>query len=391
MISRDDFVLHGATIPSLEAFFGNLQRLGELVCWFPGLQELTIVAQPHVTSLVGLAACPRLRRLTVCECALTSTHGLSKNESLASLVLYSNHITDLQDLQCLRQLATLDLSDNCLGEMGKLPPLPGLTSLRLRGNGIRRLHRIQGIPPGDLRSTSGGPALQEVQLPLRCLAGLPALSFLDLSGNSILDVAELAFLQPLKSLSMLQLAGKDAPPNPVCAAVDYQRVLLQMLPQVTHLDDLDVAGAKAASWRREMCARAQAYATMRHQWLLNAAAAAASTAWEGRQSVAAPIMEAVRPLREGLAAMRAALASGRITEALPAALREKMVVCERFLEEVGATRLTPALAALPLPHDVYRDALQPHADLSSLSILGGGHISVSPAGCAVALTLALAR
>lgn len=378
MVSRDDFVRRGAAIPSLEAFFGDVTLLSNLTCWFAGLQELTVVSQPGVTSLEGLSVCPDLRSLTVCECALRSTRGVNKNTRLTRLVLYSNRIGDLQDVASLGALQVLDLNHNCLGDMGKVPPLRSLSTLRLRGNGIRHLHRVQVVQE-SVSASEESSAAREVRLPLRCLSSLSGLSSLELSGNKILDIGEVAFLQPLTQLSVLDLAGKDTPPNPVCNAPDYLQAVLVMLPQLQQLDGFPVDGKKVRGWQHEMAVRLRAHAEMQRQRLLVDSTAAAAAAWQARQKAASPIVACLRPLRTEVAALKAALACSKSEESPErAGLEAKLAACQRFVDETSAKEIDPLLRHLPLPEDAFLRRFQPHASLVGLALAGAGCVSVGP-------------
>ena len=141
---------------------------------------------------------PQFRSITTLRIinsdTLLSMKGIGKFELLLEANLSANVIGRIEDLSPLRLLQRLDLSCNRIRVLAGVKGLPHLAHLNLSGN------KITSMKP-----------LEEV-----CLSG-SRLAFVDLSGNSLHDLRELALVPKLVSLKSLVLHQDEEFSNPFCA------------------------------------------------------------------------------------------------------------------------------------------------------------------------------
>ena len=188
--------------------------------------------------------------------SISKLDGLRMLRDLEDLNLSSNQLCDIEGLQTLTSLTSLNLASNRLSILDKLQPLSGLRSLNASYNTIEHLSELSALQVTDLAvyyhrhvlhscagKTSLCPttptflhasswaqriiwaclcALEDLLLG-RCelCCGLQALRKLDLRGNVIGSLRELAVLAGLPNLRELQLEG-ESPGNSVCAVPGYR-------------------------------------------------------------------------------------------------------------------------------------------------------------------------
>jgi len=125
---------------------------------------------------------------------LASMKGIGRFELLLEANLSANVISRIEDLSALRLLQRLDLSCNRIRVLTGVKGLPHLSHLNLSGNKIASLRPLEEA----------------------CQAG-SRLAFVDLSGNALHDLKELALLPKLASLKSLVLHQDEEFSNPFCA------------------------------------------------------------------------------------------------------------------------------------------------------------------------------
>ncbi|ETK85771.1 hypothetical protein L915_09519 [Phytophthora nicotianae] len=151
--------------------------------------------------------------------SIQSMDGLEAFTGLVELCLSSNYIEEISfhALQSLVHLRVLDLSANSISSTLGFPQLPRLEELSMAHN---CLHGFNGLTR-----------------PVK----FPKLQYLDLRGNEISELNDLAVLQRLKRLSHLRLqAANGDQANPVCGLDGYQHNIIEMLPRLKLLDEEEV-------------------------------------------------------------------------------------------------------------------------------------------------------
>eukprot|EP00736_Rhodelphis_marinus_P014128 Rmarinus@m.14322 len=181
---------HGRGQTHLIIYDQGLRSISEIsgLEQMPNLETLNLHSN-LVSRIDGLSALTKLRELNISSNELLSMDGLECLASLENLNLASNQITDITGVGALRRLKMLNLSFNKISSLA----------------GLRRMH-------GDYY----------------------ALKFIDLRGNQVRELYELAILSGLVHLEEVLFrasSGKQA--NPVCESPEYARRALQSLPQAT--------------------------------------------------------------------------------------------------------------------------------------------------------------
>jgi Leucine-rich repeat (LRR) protein len=124
-------------VKHLEMFMYNYPKLKGLTL-FSNLTSLCIMQQ-RVESIQGLDNCAQLKHLWVVECRLTRLEGLEKCAKLERLYLYGNGIRAIENLDHLGDsLRTLWVSDNALTDLPDLSPLRELKELNVARNKIEK-------------------------------------------------------------------------------------------------------------------------------------------------------------------------------------------------------------------------------------------------------------
>ncbi|KAF6771451.1 hypothetical protein AHF37_08957 [Paragonimus kellicotti] len=163
------------------------------------ITESTIRVNLHhniIKEISGLTNARNLLHLDLSSNLIENIDGLDGLKNLRTLNLSSNRITVIHGLKCLHSLVRLDLSFNAIENLDGLKELSSpnvnLTVLQLQGNRIRCLEHL-----------------------LECTFGLKNLRQLTLMNTEI---------------------NAD---NPICKMKDYRSAVLDGLPQLTILDNLD--------------------------------------------------------------------------------------------------------------------------------------------------------
>ena len=111
---------------------GTLTDLGPILK-LTGLEELTIYAQPQLTSLEGIQGLSDLRALSIQQCpALTDASAVFTVQSLEELRLRFTGISSLQGIQNLYALRQLDLNSNPVEDLTPIASCPSLEEAALQ-------------------------------------------------------------------------------------------------------------------------------------------------------------------------------------------------------------------------------------------------------------------
>lgn len=194
-----------------KATTGQLVNLSSLA----NLNELTI-SDMNVTAeeLVTIGKLPKLKKLNLINCGLSTVAGLDASLTLEELNLSNNAIRNITPLGNLKNLLKLNLSHNALNDLSALASMTKLTDLDVSFNNLDTLSPITSLT--GLTALNGGnnvlteikgfqqlTALQELTLSnnkigdVSALESCIALIKLDISHNSIADITMLSTLSKL--------------------------------------------------------------------------------------------------------------------------------------------------------------------------------------------------
>ncbi|XP_061199055.1 leucine-rich repeat and coiled-coil domain-containing protein 1 isoform X2 [Neopsephotus bourkii] len=167
-----------------------------------------------IQSLLEVSPSSELHTLNVHCNRITRIEGLGHLRNLQHLDLSSNQIRRIEGLNSLANLRTLSLSCNLITKVEGLEKLYNLTMINLSYNHI---HDLSGF---------------------QCLHGTShKLSHIDLHSNCVNNINHLVqCTKGLCSLTHLTLE-KNGKANPVCHTPGYREIVVQMLPQLTALDE----------------------------------------------------------------------------------------------------------------------------------------------------------
>ena len=219
-------------IPEGVQSFEDLSRLsylqsltvhGSIADSLQGMQGLTQLTQLTMhgckisaTDLLFIASLPKLEKLTLSDCGLSSIENLSALRALTHLDLSSNSIRDISALSFMSNLLELDLSHNALDNLNALSSLSGLNKLNVSYNSLSSI-----VP---LASCAGITELNVSNNGIRSLSGIEGLitlSKLDASFNSVADVQAVAACTELTQLDLSSNELTDSTPLSVLTKLQY--------------------------------------------------------------------------------------------------------------------------------------------------------------------------
>ena len=183
----EDLAIHSA--PS-----GQLNYLSSLV----NVKSLQI----HNTSVSAeemkiIGALPKLERLSIVNCSLSTVSGLETAANLVYLDLSNNSIRDLTPLQNMTKLEEINLQHNAVNDLSALSVLSSVKKLNVSYNQLSTLNPIY--------STTTLESLIAGNNQITSLAGienLVALQTLDVSYNSLEDVSAVSACAAMKDLNV---------------------------------------------------------------------------------------------------------------------------------------------------------------------------------------------
>ena len=173
---------------------GQLSYLSSLVN-VTSLQIRNTAVSPDELKIIG--ALPKLERLTINGCGLSTAAGLESAVNLVYLNLGNNSIRDLTPLQSMPNLQQVDLQHNAVNDLSALSDHNALTNLDVSFNLLTELTPI--CSRTTLISLKAG------NNKIASLAGidnLVALENLDLSYNVLTDVSPLATCPSIVELNI---------------------------------------------------------------------------------------------------------------------------------------------------------------------------------------------
>ena len=198
--------------------------LTDLTCLkkLTGLRELTVYAQPQLTSLEGIQAMGDLKDLDVRQCpALTDGSAAFTVQSLEELRFWFTGVRSIQGVQNLYALRMLDLNDNPVDDLSPLEacgaledvnfqlPMMTFEELKAQPEAVRR--NIKNLTIAGAYVYDGGPWWFETDWvtdpPTLYLHSNETDERLPLQEGAVTDMAELAALLP--GLERLDLYGQD--------------------------------------------------------------------------------------------------------------------------------------------------------------------------------------
>lgn len=151
-----------------------------------------------ITDLTPLATCPALSSLDAASNLITSAAPLAGCMRIETLNLSHNDITKLDDLQALSSLMNLNVSGTKITSIDPLARLPQLTALNVSDTEIRDFTIFAGSGLKNLSAANCGISN------LTSMVMLSSLEILDVSGNYLTDIGEVALMY---QLSVLNLKG----------------------------------------------------------------------------------------------------------------------------------------------------------------------------------------
>lgn len=144
-----------------------------------------------------IGSLPKLERLTINNCSLSTAAGLEAATSLVYLNLGNNSIRDLTPLETMVNLKEIDLQHNAVNDLSSLSTLNALTTLDVSYNLLTELTPIFSRTTLTHLNASNNK--------IRTLAGIDSLSALEnlnLSYNGLQDISAIASCANIKELNI---------------------------------------------------------------------------------------------------------------------------------------------------------------------------------------------
>ena len=178
-------VIEGQTFDSLR-FLSSLSELTELSLSGCRFQN---------TDLSIIAAMPKLQRLTLNDCSLSTVSGLETAQSLTYLNLSNNTIRNLEPLAYLMKLQEIDLQHNALTSLTSLSGLTELQKLNVSYNSLTSV-----APIATCTKLTRLEATNNAIASLSGIDNLPKLEYLSVNHNDLTDISMVSSRTTLKEL-----------------------------------------------------------------------------------------------------------------------------------------------------------------------------------------------
>jgi len=163
----------------------ELQELHMDSCRFP------------VEDIATIASLPKLEKLTLSNCALSTISGLENAVNLTYLDLGSNTLRNLEPLSGLTMLRDVNLGHNAVTDLTMLSGLTELTTLDISYNSVHTLS-----PLAQCSKLSWLNAGNNMISTLEGIESFTALTHLDLDHNKLSDVYQLSNCTQLTELNL---------------------------------------------------------------------------------------------------------------------------------------------------------------------------------------------
>ncbi|KAM3926674.1 leucine-rich repeat and guanylate kinase domain-containing protein [Leptodactylus fuscus] len=219
----------------------------QILCSYIHLQKLDVSGN-EITDLSCVGYMPYLTELNASKNKLSTFFDFNPPKNLMVVNLSFNNITSMKDLSAHRALTTLILNNNNIQEIKGLEKCTSLKHVDLANNNIHTMSgfgnlpiRVLSLASNQIRNITGIENLKLLQTldlssnqiaSLEGLEGLEFLQSLNLQDNEICQISEIAFIEDLPLLHILNLLK-----NPVQEQAEYWLSVLFMLPRLSELDE----------------------------------------------------------------------------------------------------------------------------------------------------------
>ena len=213
LFSNDLWGITSFVMPAESVSYADLR-------YMPFLEELTIIngvsgqlnvlsglAHLHTLNIVGvpvsseefqiISSLPKLERLTLNDCGLSTVSGLENLTNLTYLDLSNNTLRNISYLSSLKKLTEVYLQHNVLTELGNLAGLASIKKLDISYNTITDLSPISDLPALKWLDAGNNQLTNATSV-----ARLSALEYLNVSFNKLESANEFASLTELTELNI---------------------------------------------------------------------------------------------------------------------------------------------------------------------------------------------
>lgn len=211
LFSSELWNIHSFTLPKDAQYVEDLTKLSYMqnleiegqtfdsLRFLTSLTELTELkltdCRIQTDDLEIIASLPKLKRLTLSGCSLSTISGLEKAQGLEYLNLSNNTIRNLEPMSQLVKLQEIDLSHNALTGLNMLSSLTNLVKLDVSYNSLT------SIAPIATCTKLRWIAANHNDLPsLGAIDNIPGLSYLSVNDNDLSDISALATCTTLTEL-----------------------------------------------------------------------------------------------------------------------------------------------------------------------------------------------
>ncbi|KAM4037801.1 leucine-rich repeat and guanylate kinase domain-containing protein isoform 1-T1 [Anomaloglossus baeobatrachus] len=218
----------------------------QILCSYIHLQKLDVSGN-GITDLSCVSFMPYLTELNASRNKLSTFFDFIPPKNLMVVDLSFNEITSMKDLSAHTALTTLILNNNNIQEIIGLEKCTGLKHVNLAHNAIHTISGFGSLPirmlnlaSNQIKNLTGLENLKSLQTldlssnqitSLEGLEGSKFLQTLNMQDNEICQISEIAFIEELPMLHILNLIQ-----NPVQEQAEYWLSVLFMLPKLTELD-----------------------------------------------------------------------------------------------------------------------------------------------------------
>ncbi|XP_073437082.1 leucine-rich repeat and guanylate kinase domain-containing protein [Dendrobates tinctorius] len=218
----------------------------QILCSYVHLQKLDVSCN-EITDLSCVSFMPYLTELKASKNKLSTLFDFIPPKNLRVVDLSFNDITSMKDLSAHSALTTLILNNNHIQEIIGLEKCTSLKHVNLAHNNINTISGFGSLPirmlnlaSNQIKNITGLENLKSLQTldlssnqitSLEGLEGLKFLQTLNIQDNEICQISEIAFIEELPMLHILNLIK-----NPVQEQAEYWLSVLFMLPKLTELD-----------------------------------------------------------------------------------------------------------------------------------------------------------